>query len=154
MQTDITNKFADKAFRAYVYRKIGKTSKAPILDSDVSEISYVDVGNEGISDLSGIEYFTALTVLNCGGNRLTALDVSNNPALTVLNCGCNRLTALDVSNNPALTVLYCWNNQLTALDVSKNTALTCLEACYNKSDIIGLIKSITTAFEFDPQRTQ
>ena len=54
-----------------------------------------------ISDLTGIEAFTALTELCCFGNNLTSLDISNNTALTSLQCQSNQLTSLDVSNNTA-----------------------------------------------------
>ncbi|GBU20458.1 hypothetical protein R80B4_00336 [Fibrobacteres bacterium R8-0-B4] len=126
--TDITAKFKDATFRAWVYNRIGKTAPAPILDSDVSGITIVNVSGSydvmgTISDLSGIEYFTALTMLFCSYNKLTALDVSKNTALTRLVCSDNQLTTLDVSKNTALTVLSCGSNQLTTLDVSKNTAL-------------------------------
>ncbi len=96
-QTDITEKFKDANFRAWVYNKIGKTAPAPILDSDVNGICSVEVDSKGISDLSGIEYFTALTSLDCSYNKLTALDLSKNTALTGLYCSHNQLTALDVS---------------------------------------------------------
>ena len=39
-----------------------------------------------ISDLTGIENFTALTTLFCYENQLTSLDVSQNTALTTLFC--------------------------------------------------------------------
>jgi uncharacterized repeat protein (TIGR02543 family) len=134
-QTDITEKFKDAEFRAVVYREIGKAAPAPILDSDVSDITSLSIHSKysvWISDLSGIEYFTALTVLYCNDNQLTALDVSKNTALGTLYCSNNKLTTLDVSKNTALKVLYCNDNQLTALDVSKNTALGTLYCNYNK----------------------
>jgi Leucine-rich repeat (LRR) protein len=100
-----------------------------------------------ISDLTGIEAFTALTELSCIGNQLTSLDVSQNTALTNLRCDVNQLTSLDVSNNTALANLVCDNNQLTSLDVSNNTALYQL-ACdnnqltsldvSNNTDLLGL----------------
>ena len=77
-----------------------------------------------ISDLTGIEDFTALTSLDCDDNQITSLDVSNNTALTNLWCGQNYLTSLNLSNNTALTELNCESNNLTILDVSNNTALT------------------------------
>ncbi|MCH7535100.1 MAG: hypothetical protein IH948_05055 [Bacteroidetes bacterium] len=92
----------------------------------------INVGNDGISDLTGIEAFTALEYLWCFDNSLTSLDVSNNIALTELNCRDNSLSSLDVSNNVALTYLECQNNSLTILDVSNNTALTTLW-CYSNS---------------------
>ena len=57
----------------------------------------------GVADLTGIADFTYLTSLNCSGNQLTSLNLSNNTALTFLSCGDNQLTSLDVSNNTALT---------------------------------------------------
>jgi len=84
----------------------------------------------GISDLTGIEAFTALTYLYCFANQLTSLDVSSNTALTDLECDDNQLTSLDVSGATALTDLVCFANQLTSLDVSSNTALTYLY-CYD-----------------------
>ena len=121
----------DANFKAYL---VGNTDINTNGDNEiqVSEASafngWLDVFDENISNLKGIEAFTALTSLDCWGNQLTSLDVSNNTALTSLVCGHNQLTSLDVSKNTALTKLTCGGNQLTSLDVSNNTALTYL-AC-------------------------
>jgi hypothetical protein len=77
--------------------------------------------NMNISDLTGIEDFTVLNALYCGGNQLTILDVSQNTFLNELSCGDNNLTSLDVSNN--IGYFSCANNQLTSLDVSNNIDL-------------------------------
>ena len=89
-------------------------------------------GSNGISDLTGIEAFTALTGLVCSFNELTSLDFSQNTALTTLDCHANQLTSLDISQNTALTELSCFNNQLTSLDFSQNTALTTLDCHANQ----------------------
>ena len=99
-----------------------------------------------ISNLTGIEAFTALTSLGCNGNQLTSLDVSACTALTVLVCNGNQLTSLDVSACTALTVLYCYDNQLTSLDVSACTALTYLE-CYG-NQLTSLDVSACTALNW------
>jgi uncharacterized repeat protein (TIGR02543 family) len=146
-QEDITSKFKDAEFRAKVYKKIGKIAPVPIFDIDVRDITSLDVvrygasNDSGISDLSGIEYFTALAKLSCTSNQLTALDVSKNTALTELRCEYNQLTALDLSKNTALTYLSCGNNQLTTLDVSKNTALTNLGCDHNQLTTLDLSKN-------------
>ncbi len=89
-------------------------------------------GNLGITDATGIEYFTNLiSEVNLSGNALTDIDVSNNTALTILRLQQNTLTDIDVSQNTALTLLWLYNNQLTALDVSDNTALTDLSVANN-----------------------
>ena len=97
-----------------------------VLTAAIDTVTSLYVSYYGISDLTGIEDFTALTILNCGANDLTSLDVSNNTALIELNCGLNQLTSLDLSNNTVLTSFWCYNNQLTNLDVrnGNNTNLT------------------------------
>ena len=57
----------------------------------------INCANKSISSLTGIEYFTALTALNCPGNQLTSLDVSSNTSLTALNCFNNQLTNINIS---------------------------------------------------------
>lgn len=92
----------------------------------------MDVSLKNISDLTGIEAFTALTELRCNNNSLTSLDVSNNTALTKLYVYQNWvLTSLNISNNTALTYLDCSATQLTNLDVSNNTALIELNSNHN-----------------------
>jgi len=93
---------------------------------NINTVDTLMVFSQNISDLTGIEDFTALTTLGCWDNQLTSLDVSANTALTTLWCLLNQLTSLDVSGATALTTLWCWDNQLTSLDVSQNTALTSL----------------------------
>ena len=77
-----------------------------VVTDSISSVTSLDVENQEISDLTGIEGFTALTTLDCQGNQLTSLDVSANTALTSLECYSNQLTSLDVSANTALTYLY------------------------------------------------
>jgi hypothetical protein len=103
-----------------------------VLTANINTITTLDVTYQNISDLSGIEAFTALIDLQCYSNSLTSLDVSQNTALTYLNCNNNQLTSLDVSNNLALTNLYCNNNQLTSLNLSNNIALTTLWCTNNQ----------------------
>ena len=125
---DNTN-FPDANFRTFV-KNFDTNKDDSLSDTEIAAVEEIDCYDKGISNLKGIEYFTALRSLNCGYNQLTALDVSKNTTLTKLYCKNNQLTVLDVSKNTALTYLRCNRNQLTSLDVSKNTALTKLD-CYN-----------------------
>ncbi len=99
--------------------------------ANISSVASLNVSSLNISDLTGIQDFTALTTLICQQNQLTSLDVTQNTALTYLECWTNQLTSLDVSQNTALTDFICAYNQLTSLDVSQNTALTYLECGAN-----------------------
>jgi hypothetical protein len=80
--------------------------------ANISGVTYLDVFNNNITDLTGIEDFTALTFLSCVLNQLTSLDVSTNTALMYLYCGQNPLTSLDVrnGNNSLFTDFYSTNN--------------------------------------------
>ncbi|WP_418603870.1 T9SS type A sorting domain-containing protein [Hwangdonia sp.] len=99
--------------------------------SNINEITHLDLRFKSISDLTGIEAFTALVNLNCSFNDLTVIDVSSNTALTSLSCAVNFLVALDLSNNQALTNLDCGLNNIISLDLSGNSALTELYCDFN-----------------------
>ncbi|WP_181897574.1 leucine-rich repeat domain-containing protein [Winogradskyella eximia] len=83
----------------------------------------INVANQSISDLTGIEAFIELTELYCADNSLSTLDVTNNTSLTALQCQNNLLTSIDVSNNISLFYLDIKNNSINSLDVSNNTSL-------------------------------
>ena len=106
------------------------TPNGSVPTANIDTVTYLNVGGQFVSDLTGIEAFTALTKLDCGSNQLSSLDVSQNTALTALHCEWNALTSLDISGATALDTLSCQQNQLTSLDVSQNTALEGLN-CYN-----------------------
>ncbi len=89
--------FPNEIFRAYVKENIDLDGNGK-LDEEECNINLLDVGNKEITDLKGIEFFTALTALDCHENQLTSLDVSKTPALTELYCNDNQLTSLDVRN--------------------------------------------------------
>jgi hypothetical protein len=144
----------DDFFEAYLEANgmgDGVSLNDSVLTANINTVATLSVVSSNISDLTGIEDFTALidlycegnqltnlnvsganalTFLTCNDNQLTSLDVSGATALTFLNCNDNQLTGLDVSNNLALEDLFCYNNQLTSLDVSNNLALADLY-CYN-----------------------
>ncbi len=78
----------------------------------------IDVQELGISDMTGIEAFINISILNCNNNQLTRLDVSNNTALTGLFCIWNvNLSSLILGSKPLLTTLFCYGNKLTELNI-------------------------------------
>ena len=146
---DITAEF-DPEFAARLQEKGYITDSRHITPADVKDITGLDVSGKygdyedgkGLTSLKGIEYFTALTHLDCGGNQLTTLDVSHNTALTQLGCYWNRLVSLDVSRNIALEKLVFTNNQLTSLDVSQNTALEYLDCGQNHLTSLDVSRNV------------
>ena len=53
-----------------------------VLTENISSLTTLDVSGKEISNLTGIEAFTALTVLKINTNKLTSVDLSKNTALT------------------------------------------------------------------------
>ena len=116
--------FPDANFRAFVSDpSIDLDESGYLTEAEIAAVTEMSAAMKDISNLKGIEHFTALTSLDCLGNKLTSLDLSKNTALTKLICVGNQLSELDVTKNTALTYLDCDGNKLTALDLSKNTAL-------------------------------
>ena len=77
--------FPDENFRNWLLEQdYGKDGV--ITDEEIAGITEIAVDSENIASLQGIEYFTALESLSCGGNVLTSLDVSQNTALKELWC--------------------------------------------------------------------
>ena len=118
-----------------------------VLTSNIDGVTFLDLTYGNISDLTGIEDFTALTTLDCSDNQLTNLDLDQNTALTTLYCRSNQLTNLDLDQNTALTTLFCSSNQLTSHKIFRNnTALTTLE-CYD-NQLTSLDVSYNTALTY------
>ena len=98
----------------------------------IEAVISLDIEGKNLTDISGIEYFTNLTSLDCSNNQLTALPVEKLTNLTNLYCSHNQLTALPVEKLTNLTNLYCSYNQLTALPVENLTQLTNLRCNNNQ----------------------
>ena len=109
-----------------------------VLTSNINTVTFLDISSQLISNLSGIEGFTALNTLWCNDNMLNSIDVSNNIYLTGLRCQGMNLTNLDISNNINLSELVCSNNQLTSLDLSSNTLLNSLVCSNNQLTSLNL----------------
>ena len=131
----------DKTFREYLLKQFDKDGNGVLTPAERYAVTEIDVENKYISNLSGLQFFPNLKVLNCSHNRLTSLDVSKNTVLQELVCRENQLTSLDVSQNTALQELACFENQLTSLDVSQNPALQKLNCGHNRLTSLDVSKN-------------
>jgi len=112
------------------------TLDGQVLTNDINTITYLDVNDKNIEDLTGIEGFTSLITLFCWNNNLSFLDVTNNILLEELFCDNNNFTTpLDLSSNINLRLLTCAVANLSSLDVSNNLLLEIL-FCGNEIDIL------------------
>ena len=117
-----------------------------ILTETAEVIAELDLRYSEISDLTGIEAFTALTTLELRDNTLTTLDVSANTALTTLDIRYNQLTVLNVSANTLLNSLEIRSNQFTVLDISTCIALTYLDVRYNQLTALDLSQNTLLSY--------
>lgn len=74
-----------------------------LLISDAQLVTFLDVSNKKIKDLSGIEAFTSLFYLDCRNNQLSNINFSQNISLTDLFCDVN-----DIINPNELFINPLW----------------------------------------------
>lgn len=94
---------------------------------DIQNATEVNVSNANISDLSGIEYFSGIWLLECTSNNLTNIpDLSGLQSLFGIYFENNQLTSLP-SLPPSLSFIQCSNNHLSSLPALPNsiTNLNC-----------------------------
>lgn len=61
---DATN-FPDETFRTYVQENFDTTADGILTEGELEQVTSINVSSKGISDLTGVEYFTALKELFC-----------------------------------------------------------------------------------------
>ena len=108
-----------------------------ILDSivftgSIDTITHLDVSNQNISNLSGIENFSNLKYLNCSNNNLDSLNINQNNQIKKLDCSTNNLNTLNINNLSNLDVLDCSFNNITSINLLQNIELDSLECSRNK----------------------
>lgn len=130
--------FSDKAFRMYVEEKIDKNADKKLSAEEISDATYINVRQKGISNLKGISYFTNLKSLNCSGNELKSLDLKDNKALVNIDASDNQLTKVSFEENASLEKAIVSKNDITSLDISKCSRLATLDVSYNQLATIDL----------------
>lgn len=117
-----------------------------VTTANISSVITLNVINLGISDLTGIEDFAGLLVLNCMDNALTSLDVNLNTNLQALVCSGNMLSSLTIGTKNALGQLYCQDNNLTSVDLTGLPSITILDVS-NNSGLTNLNIGSNTVLE-------
>jgi len=93
-----------------------------------------------ISDVTGIDAFTALSTFNCSNNQISSLNVSLNTTLTNLNCSNNPITNLSLPTGANLTTLNASSILVGSMDLSMLTGLMSVEVQNN-----AIISSLNVA---------
>lgn len=105
----------------------GQILTADALAVTTLTITSPNIGTNNIEDLTGIEGFTNLESLTVTVTMISELNVNTLTKLKHLNCAGNMLTNLDVSNNHLLEYLDIYStgdvlpiNSITQIDLSNN----------------------------------
>ena len=127
----------DANFVAYLQTNFPSAMSGNQMDTTdfaITSASGVDVSNLGISDMTGIQYFTTLIDLVCGSNNLSTLpplpadiddlDISGNLFTTLPNLPLN------------LTILNASFNQITGISSLPSNIVT-LNASFNQITVIS-----------------
>jgi len=101
--------------------KLDVNNDGEIQVSEAQLVIQLNISDTNIVDLTGIESFTNLVILNCNNNALTNLNLNSLPTITVLQCQNNQLTSLDVRGLTSLGYLNCSDNQLTSLYIKNGS---------------------------------
>lgn len=120
-----------------------RTRNNRISKSDAEKITSLRIYREGLTSLSGIEYFKNLRYLDCSDNVLKNIDVSKNINLEYLNCTSTEITDLNIDNNVNLVEVVCYFNRLlTELNTAKNINLQKLYCGGNRLRSLNLTENV------------
>ncbi|MGL2965955.1 DUF7619 domain-containing protein [Flavobacterium sp. XGLA_31] len=93
-----------------------------IQESEALAVTWLNVSDQNIADLTGIEAFANLELLYCQNNALTTLNLNNFINLRYLYCSNNSITNLSLTNCFNLYQFFCSYNPMTSIDLSSTKA--------------------------------
>lgn len=134
-----------------------------ILTSDASSASYLDFASRNISDLTGLQDFLSVEVIQMSGNNISSFDgaglfnlrdllltqnplisisLTDNALLETLVLGKCMLSTLDVTNNSSLIKLTARENSLVDIDLSNNANLEILDLDKNELQSLNISQQV------------
>ncbi|WP_025665754.1 immunoglobulin-like domain-containing protein [Aquimarina megaterium] len=104
----------------------------------IQNITYLNISDQGITDFTGLEGFTALETLFVYKNIVSSIDLSANSNLIEINCLEMKLNSINISGLTSLEILRARENNLTTIDLSSNLALKTLNLDKNNFSTIDI----------------
>ena len=137
----------DSGLRAAIESVLNKTSNAAITAAEMATLTNLNAQDSAISDLTGLETATNLTILHLWGNNITDISpVANLTKLRTLSLHENTISDItSVQGLANLTTLRIGKNTISDISpVSRLTKLEWLDAPYNNISDISHIANLTT----------
>ncbi|MCE2611437.1 hypothetical protein LVD13_00535 [Flavobacteriaceae bacterium D16] len=105
---------------------------------EIKDVQNIDIENKGITDLTGIEDFTALIGLWVSNNEITQLDLRQNANLKFAFASNNSLTSIQLAGLTDLEKVELENNTISSLNIADNLALQELSLANNRLNAIDI----------------
>jgi uncharacterized protein YjbI with pentapeptide repeats len=160
--------FADPNLQSCLVNQLFGGDNSKVITKNIAaQVPSLSCPCMGISNLSGLQYFTSLKSLDLSCNKLTdgtffaqlhslnKLKVSENklvmlnlqgvPALTYLDASDNALTAVLLDADSYVNFLDLSYNNLSQMDISIQTALNYVDLSYNKLTNVGNLSGFSSA---------
>ena len=115
--TQIPDPNFEVALEAIIADDVSDDGQVPTALIEV--LTSLDVSGQNINDLTGIEDFIVLAVLNAGSNTITELDLSQLTTLQELDVSNNNLSILNLKNDA--------NENISEFNALNNPNLTCIQ---------------------------
>ena len=144
----------DANLRAAIAAELGKVPNAPITPDEMATLTVLEARDQGIRDLTGLEFATNLETLSLGENAETEINSNDISNLSPLS-GLTNLTTLNLNRNNVsdisplasltnLTWLVLWDNSASDLSpLSRLTNLAGLDLNGNGVSDISALASLT-----------
>jgi Leucine-rich repeat (LRR) protein len=110
-----------------------------VTTSNINSITNLDISNNNIHNLTGIEDFVALEIFNCSDNVISTIDLSFNTNLQSLICSDNQVSSINVENCLSLIYLEANTNEISELNLENNIALEVLYLGQNWLTSLNLV---------------
>ncbi len=114
----------------------------------IESVTFLNIPNQNIADLTGIEDFSGLTRLWLQNNLLTTLDVSQNLVLEELFATNMPLNSINLTGVTTLEELNVANSNLTTIDLSTNINLAYLNVESNNLMTLNINNQNLTSLTF------
>ncbi|MEM6718980.1 MAG: hypothetical protein AAF611_06690 [Bacteroidota bacterium] len=138
--TSIPDANFEAALEALGYDDISGDGQVPT--ALIETVTNLDLRNQSIADLTGIEDFTALDTLDCSNNSLTTFDISSNENLMIVNASMNSIATVNTGNNSVLQFLLLQFNNITAVDFSGNSNLQLIDLSDNPLTTLDVSQNV------------
>ncbi len=147
LQADSADRYQieDVQLKEAIYTKLQITSGEELNSKRLKEITSLNLSNEGITDVSGLEHFANLETLDLSGNQITDFEpLTHLKQLKELDLSFNQIESLDpLERMPTIVKLNMEGNRITSIQpLKKMASLLSLNMADNRIRTISTFSSL------------